>query len=123
LEFSVAAGLLALVIGLPVVRRHEADAAATIRAATEPLAGRVVPPRPPEPQHEPSLTPRAGAERVIPANQLAQAEPIGVPEASAPGPGSEGGSGSKAGPPPRLGFDLEHGYPMPPEARDPKPVY
>jgi len=119
LGLSVAAAVLALLIGFPAASRQLADAESTIRANATPLAGRVDPPV--QPQAEPPAISEPGDDRDIPANQLAQAEPIAAPEPTASG--LDGTPASKAGAPPRFGYDLEHGIPMPPDARDSKLVY
>jgi hypothetical protein len=116
---AVAAAILALVIGLPAVHRQHAEAPAIIRDNAAPLAGQVMPSAPAE-SEKPAL-PDLADDRDIPARELAQAEPIPVPQA--PTSGREGSPASKTATPSRLNFDLEHGTPMPPDARDAKPVY
>ncbi len=117
---GVAAAILALVIVLPAVRRQHSDAQSVIRANAEPLADNRVPEVPGT--AEDPATPDITDDRAsIPARELAQAEPIPVPQA--PAPAHEGSPASKTAPPSRLNFDLEHGTPMPPDARDAKPVY
>lgn len=116
---AVAAAVLVLLIGLPAVRRQHSDAQSIIRDNAEPLAGLVMPPVP-APEETPA-PPDLADDRGIPARELAQAEPIPVPQA--PASGHEGSPPSKTATPSRLNFDLEHGTPMPPDARDAKPVY
>jgi len=116
---AAAAAILTVVIVIPTARRQQADAQSTIRANAAPLAGRVFLPVLHEP--EAPATSEPADDRDIATNQLAQAEP--VPTAETPAPGLDGGSASKAVATSRYGYDLEHGIPMPPDARDSKPVY
>jgi hypothetical protein len=116
------AACLTLVLGLLAVDRQVADAESTIRVNAISVASQVVPPVQPEPEimTEPAPLPRAEPE--IPANALAQAEPVRLPAAPPP-PVPDGNGASKTAAPPRVGYDLEHGIPMPPDARDARPVY
>jgi hypothetical protein len=114
---GVAATILTLVIGLPALRRQHAHAQSIIRANTDPI-----PVQPPVAVEAAVPAPPVLAdERDIPPRELAQAEPIAVPQPQAPR--HEGSPASKAAAPSRWNFDLEHGTPMPPDARDVKPVY
>jgi hypothetical protein len=54
---------------------------------------------------------------------LAQAEPVRMVEAAAPPVPEPAPVAKAASPPTRFNYDLEHGTPMPPDSRDPKPVY
>src|SRR5262249_8039928 len=116
------AACLALAIGLLAVGRQVTDAEATIRANAIPLAIQAVAPVRPEPELRaaPGPSPSAGTE--TPVGALAQAEPIRLP-ATPPPPVPDGNGASKTVAPPRVGYDLEHGIPMPPDARDARPVY
>jgi hypothetical protein len=116
---SAAAAILAVLIGIPAAHRQAADAESTILANAAPREGWVIPPVQSEP--ELPVTANPSSDRDLPARQLAQAEPISVPEP--PAAGSDGTSGSKATAPTRFGYDLEHGIPMPPDGREAKPVY
>jgi hypothetical protein len=102
LGLSVAAAVLALLIGFPAASRQSADAESTIRATT-PLAGRVDPP----------VNPRRSRWRFrTPATTATSREPVGSgradPRRPTPCFRTRGTPASKAGPP-RFGYDLEHG--------------
>jgi hypothetical protein len=125
---GVAAAFLALVIGLPVAHRYQESAQSIISANAQPLPGAVVPPLPVEAK-TPAIADSAN-DPSNPSSELAQADPISVPEA----PATEAVPASKAAPvtatanpapaaPSRWNYDLEHGTPMPSYARDAKPVY
>jgi len=116
---GVAAAILALVIALPTVRRQLADAQAVIRDNAQPLADQAQPPVAAEAGTPASLD--LADDQDPPTRELAQAEPIPVPQA--PAPGHDSSPSSRTATPSRLNFDLEHGTPMPPDARDAKPVY
>ena len=130
---GVAAALLALVIVLPAAYRRAGSSQSIINANAQPLPGASIPPPPVE-----AKIPAVGNsadDPGIPPSELAQAEPIAAPEAPAP----EAASASKpatatvtatapatpapAPSPSRWNYDLEHGTPMPPHAREAKPVY
>jgi hypothetical protein len=124
---GVAAAILVLIIGLPEVRRQQESARSIIRANAQPLPGAVTPSKPVEAEKTPALA-NSTDNPSITASELAQADPIPVPET----PPTESAPASKtittAAPAPspspsRWNYDLEHGTPMPPHARDPKPVY
>jgi Putative zinc-finger len=115
---GVAAASLALLIGLPAIRRQHTDAQSIIRANAEPIP---VTQRTPAEKLEAPAPAELANDRDIPPRELAQAEPIPVPQP--PPPGREGAPTSRIATPSRLNFDLEHGTPMPPDARDAKPVY
>jgi hypothetical protein len=118
--WSAAAAILAVVIGIPVAHRHAADAEATILANAAPREGWVI--IPPLPlQRERPATADPGVVRELPARQLAQADPVPLPEP--PAAGSDGTAASKAATPTRFGYDLQLGIPRPPDAREFKPVY
>jgi len=117
---GLAAAILALVIALPAVRRQHSDAQSIIHANAEPLTHPVVPEVPVKAE-DPAPADVADDRASIPARELAQAEPIPVPQA--PATAHEGSPASKTATPSRLNFDLEHGTPMPPDARGAKPVY
>jgi hypothetical protein len=119
LGFSLAASVLVLLIGLPIVHRQRADARATISANAAPLERPVILPAPTD-EESPATSDLADAVDV-PANQLALAEPVQPPEAPASGP--DGTPAPKTVAPPRFGYDLDHGIPMPPDSRDSRPVY
>jgi hypothetical protein len=116
---SAAAAILAVVIGIPVAHRRAADAEATILANAAPREGWVIPQLPLPTERRATADP--GADREPPARQLAQADPVPLPEP--PAAGSDGAAASKAATPTRFGYDLQLGIPMPPDAREPKPVY
>ncbi len=117
---TAAAAVLTLIIGLPAVHRQESRARSLIRANAEPHAGWVTSPRSVEAELLASPTP--AADRDIPPNELAQADPIPVPEPP-PTPSGDGSPTPRTSTPPRWNYDLEHGIPMPQDARDSKPVY
>ncbi len=114
---GVAATVLTLVIGLPALRRQHAEAQSIIRANADPF------PVQPSAAVEADVPapPILADERDIPSRELAQAEPIAVPQPQATK--QEGSPASRPAAPSRWNFDLEHGTPMPPDARDVKPVY
>jgi hypothetical protein len=117
---SAAAAILALVLGILAAQRRQADAEATILANAAPRGGWVIPPGSTQPKLSAPAGP--GTERELPAPEVAQVEPVPVPEPSASARDAAA-SGSKPAPPTRLRYDLEPGIPMPPDARDAKPVY
>jgi len=117
---GAAAAILAMVIALPAVRRQHSDAQSVIHANAEPLADNLVS-EVPVTAEDTALPDIADDRASIPARELAQADPIPVPQA--PAPAHEGAPAPKTAPPSRLNFDLEHGIPRPPDARDAKPVY
>jgi hypothetical protein len=119
LGFSLGAAALILLIGLPVVRRQQAEAQAIISANAGPLERPVLLPAPPD-EEAPATSDLVDTDDV-PANQVAQTEPVQPPEA--PAPGLDGTPTLKAAAPTRFGYDLEHGIPMPPDSRDSKLVY
>jgi hypothetical protein len=117
--FSLAAvALFVVFFGTPGWRRQRVDAHSTVTADSTPVADGAAPAAPLEEQLlDASSTDESGDA----ANELAQADPVHAPDTSPPGQDST----PIPKPPPvsRFGFDLEHGTPMPPEAREPKPVY
>jgi anti-sigma factor RsiW len=122
LGISVAASLLVAIIEVPALHRQWVEAQSRIVANEAPLADLGFSPLPPE--EEPFATSDSDEVSDVAANQLVQAEPARTSEtpvarldgASAPKP-------SPTAPPRRFGYDLEHGTPMPPDTREPKPVY
>jgi hypothetical protein len=127
LRIGVAAALLVAIVEVPALRRQWVDAQSRIAANEAPLAYLEVssPPRP----EEPSETADPVEVDDVAANQVAQTEPPRVSETT-PMAGLDGASAPKPSPSPtstaparRFGYDLEHGTPMPPDAREPKPVY
>jgi hypothetical protein len=116
---SAAAAILAGVIGIPVAHRRAADAEATILANAAPHEGWVIPSVRSQPDRPATADP--GADRELPARQVAQTEPVPLPEP--PAVASDGSAAPKAATPTRFGYDLQLGIPMPPDAREPKPVY
>jgi hypothetical protein len=118
---SLAASVLALVVVLPMVWRRQAAAEATILANAAPEASLVGPPAPTESMVAEAEEPAPKEDRHIPADQLAQAEPIRPP--AEPSTAADAKAGPKPEAPVRFGYDLDHGTPMPPDGRDAKPVY
>jgi hypothetical protein len=114
---SLAAAVVTLMIGFPVLRRHRADAEFTIRANAEPIADYTAP----VVRAEVELPPAEDSVREVPASDLVQVEPLTAPEG--PTPRVDAAPALKAPAALRFGYDLEHGIPMPPDARDAKPVY
>ncbi len=128
---GVAAALLALVIGLPAAHREFGSAKSIIEANAQSLPGTVVPSMPVE--AEKTAMVNSADEPGVPPGEVAQAEPIPVPQvpAAEPAPASKPGTApatatATANPtaaPSRWNYDLEHVTPMPSYARDVKPVY
>jgi hypothetical protein len=117
---SVAASLLIAIVVVPALHRQRVDAQSTIVANAAPLADQDVSPLPPD--EEPLETSDPDEASDAAANQVVQTEPTRNVET--PVAGLDGASTPKPSPPPRrFGYDLEHGTPMPPDAREPKPVY
>jgi hypothetical protein len=116
---SAVAAILAWVIGVAIVHRQEWDAESTILANAASRVGWVIAPL--RAERERPSTRKPHVDRDLPAGELARAEPISVHEP--PASGSDSPSGFKAAPPTRFGYDLEHGIPMPPDARESKSVY
>jgi hypothetical protein len=122
LGISLAASLLVMIIEVPALRRQWADAQARIVANAAPLA-------------DPDVSPLASEEESLAtsdpdefldegANPLVQTEPVRTSETPVAGlDGTSAPKPSPASPPRRFGYDLEHGTPMPLDAREPKPVY
>ena len=132
---SVAAALLALAIGLPAANRQSGSAQSIINANAQPLPGADVVSRPFEAE-TPAIA-NSDDDPGIPPSELAQTDPIPVPETSVPD-ACAGHPRPRPHPcrqlqrrprprprpsPSRWNYDLEHGTPMPPHARDAKPVY
>jgi hypothetical protein len=119
---SAAASLLVAIIEVPALHRQWVEAQARIVANAAPLADPGVSPLPPE--EEPLETSDSDEVSDVAANPLVQTEPARTSET--PVAGLDGASAPKpptTAPARRLGYDLEHGTPMPPDAREPKPVY
>jgi hypothetical protein len=138
LRLSVAATIMIGLIQFQILRQRCADAEATITANIAPLG---------EPAVPLATTQKLAWEipdrnqNEVPANQLAEADPpraaerrpvnVRVPERSADPPrpaespvaAVETAPIPKPSPTARLGFDLDHGTPMPPDSREAKPVY
>jgi Putative zinc-finger len=122
LGISLAASILVAIIGVPALHRQWADAQARIAANAAPLADPGVSPLPAE--EDSFENPDPDEVNDVAANPLVQTEPARTSET--PVAGLDGASAPKpspASPPRRFGYDLEHGTPMPPDAREPKPVY
>jgi hypothetical protein len=122
LGISLAASLLVMIIEVPALRRQLADAQARIVANAAPLADPDVSPLASE--EESSATSDPDEFHDEGANPLVQTEPARTSETPVAGlDGTSAPKPSPASPPRRFGYDLEHGTPMPPDAREPKPVY
>jgi hypothetical protein len=117
LRFGLVASLLIAVGVASGIWRDWANAQYTINANALPLADRgdSVPTPNLEPPRDSSLD-----ERETPT-ELTQAETSRPPEPS--GGGASISPEPRPAVPARLGYDLEHGIPMPPDARESKPVY
>jgi hypothetical protein len=122
LGISLAASLLVAIIEVPALRRQWVDAQSRIVANAAPLEELGGSPLPPE--EEPLETSDPDEVSDVGANPFVQTEPAHTSET--PVAGLDGASAPKpspTAPPRRFGYDLEHGTPMPPDAREPKPVY
>jgi hypothetical protein len=130
---GMAAAVLVLSIGLTEARRQQGSAQSIIRVNAQSLPDSV-----PSPTPIVMETPAPGKSADAASNassELAQGDPVPVPET----PSAEPTPAPKAAPAPatvtatpapapsaspsRWNYDLEHGTPMPPHARDVKPVY
>jgi hypothetical protein len=136
---GVAAAALVLMIGLPGMQRREEAARLTILSNAQPLPGAVTQPVPTGSATPAAAAPAADADNA--PGELAQADPIPVPAPpsveAAPAskiasttatatPAAAATANATPAPPPtpsRWNYDLENGTPMPPHARDVKPVY
>jgi len=118
LGFGLIASLLLAVSAVPGLWREWANAQSTIQANALPLAdhGVASAERDFEPRPDPSRS-----EDGEPQDDLVQADvarPVETPSG-----GVASSSEAKPTTPARYGYDLEHGIPMPPDARESKPVY
>jgi hypothetical protein len=119
LVFSLAVALLAVLILVPVIYRRQAQAQIAANAA--PIPHLAVPLA--EPRAEPDELTTVPEADSHPTDALAQADPASVPEPPAPGPSLASKPTVTASTTPRYDFDLDHGIPMPPDARGGKPAY
>jgi hypothetical protein len=117
-KLSVAAAVVVAVVGLSVMRQQWKIAQSTIAANSVPLAEPVVLSTVVD---EPPQVITQQDQGDTPVNQLAEAEPPRLAEPSSPA--VDAAAAPKSPPNTRFGFDLEHGTPMPPDSREPKPVY
>jgi hypothetical protein len=119
LGFSLAAAILVVLIGWASVHRQWVDAQSIISANAAPLPAPVIPPA--RTDEDTMGTSELADTTGTSADEPAQAETARASEV--PASGLDGNVASKPAAPARLGYDLEHGIPMPPDARDAKPVY
>jgi hypothetical protein len=128
LGISLAASLLIMMIEVPALRRQSVDAQSRIIANAAPLEDLGVSPLPPKEKPletaDPDEVSDAGAHPLVQIEPARTSEtPVaGLDGASAPKP-PPSPTATATAPPTRFGYDLEHGTPMPPDAREPKPVY
>jgi hypothetical protein len=118
LGLSLIASLLIAVIMVPGLWREWAIAQSTIKANASPLADRGASPKEGalEPRPEPTRSDDSQVQdEVVQAELIRPVEPTGG--------GVNSSAEAKPASPARLGYDLEHGIPMPPDARESKPVY
>jgi hypothetical protein len=117
LRFGLVASLLIVVGIISGTWRDWANAHDTINANALPLAdqGDLLPKPALEPPQDSSLDERETSAELAQAEASRPAEP--------PGGGSNLVSEPRPAAPTRLGYDLEHGIPMPPDVRESKPVY
>jgi hypothetical protein len=118
LGLSLIAFLLIVAIAVPASWRAWATAQSTITANALPLASRGVPSAGAASELRPDSSRPDGSE---PQDELVQAEVAHLGES--PGGGASSPAEPKPTAPARFGYDLEHGIPMPPDARESKPVY
>jgi len=118
LGVSAAAALFITLGGIAIVRRHGEGAQSTIIANAAPLPDPVAPSMASD---DPSPDIADDDSRDIVANQLAEAEPARASET--PLAGVDTPAAPKPLPRTRLGFDLDHGIPIPPDNPEVKPVY
>jgi hypothetical protein len=129
LGLSLAGSILLVMIEVPALRRQSVDAPSPIIAKAAPLEDAGVSPLPPVEVPLETADPDEVSDAA--ANPLVQTEPArtaetpvaGLDGASAPKPSPSPSPVPTAAPSRRFGYDLEHGTPMPPDAREPKPVY
>jgi hypothetical protein len=117
-RLSIAATIAIGVIQFQILQRQSADAEATIAANRTSLEEPIAPLTTSE-EPVPELVDREINE--VPPNQLAAADPPRPSER--PAAAVETVPVPKSSPPTRLGFDLDHGTPMPPDSRETKTVY
>jgi hypothetical protein len=118
LRASVAIAVAIALVGFSVVRRQWLDAQSTIVANSVPLPEVVAPPIVAD-LPQPEVSDRDTND--VLSGQLADTEPVRTPES--PASVLDAGPVPKSLPRARFGFDLEHGTLMPPDTREPKPVY
>ncbi len=118
LGLGLIASVLIAVIAVPGFWREWANAQSTITANALPPADRGSPPgeRAIEPQPDPSRW-----DDVETQNEVVQADAARPVEL--PGSGVTSSTEPKPAAPARFDYDLERGIPMPPDARESKPVY
>jgi hypothetical protein len=129
---SAAASLLVAIVGIPSLYRQWVQAQSTIVANAAPSAEPEISPLPSENQTRENAKPDEAGDVVASANantnpnalaqQTESARNVETPVAGLDGAAAAPKPGPTT-PPRRLGYDLEHGTPMPPDAREPKPVY
>jgi len=118
LGLGLIASLLIAVVAVPGLWHEWANAQSTIKTNAAPLADRGAAPgerafelRPDPTRSDDSET----QDEVVQADVARPVEP--------PGGGVNSSTEAKPAAPARFGYDLEHGIPMPPDARESKPVY
>ncbi len=117
-KLGFVAFLLIAVIAVPGFWREWSSAQSTIAANALPLADRGVEPQERATETQPGPTRSDDSEiqdEVVQADVARPVEP--------PGGAVTGSAEPKLATPARFGYDLEHGIPMPPDARESKPVY
>jgi hypothetical protein len=118
LRSSLAASLVVAAIAVSGIRREWALAERTIETNASPLLEQESPVSESVIQQRPEPGGFDGPEAQA---ELAQAEITRAVDVS--GSGGSSTSEPRPAPPARYGYDLEHGIPMPPDARESKPVY
>jgi hypothetical protein len=118
LRLGLIASLLIAVIAARGLWHEWSRAQSTIKTNTSPLANRSTLPVERASELEPDP---AGSDDSQPQAELVQAD-IALP-VEPPGGGMNGSTEAKLAAPARFDYDLEHGIPMPPDARESKPVY
>jgi len=118
LGLGLIASLLIAVIAVPGLWREWSSAQSIIKANASPLADRGASPgeRASELRPDPSRSDDSETQ-----DELVQADVARPVEP--PGGGGTSSTEPKSAAPARFGYDLEHGIPMPPDARESKPVY
>jgi hypothetical protein len=127
LGLGLAAAVLMVLLLLPLLYHPHAQPGARIAAKTAPIGKPAVATAESSNSSDASL---AGLDAIPgPSPALAQTDTIAAAETPAPGsvattkPSGYATSSTPAPAIPRYGFDLEHGIPMPPDARGAKPAY